>query len=235
MNLNPSIRLVAVATIAMTVIGCQPQGQSATVTGEDQKPVSEGDKVYYYVGTLIGKNLSGLELTPEQSEVVIRGVRESLAGTAEQLDDLTYQQKLQEIQIARQRSKSAPEREAASQYVAKMAAQEGAITTDSGLVYLELTAGEGESPTRQSVVRTHYTGTLRDGTVFDSSVDRGQPLEIPLASVIPCWTEGIAMMKVGGKARLTCPPDIAYGDGGSGPIPAGAALTFEVELLGIVK
>ncbi len=115
------------------------------------------------------------------------------------------------------------------------AAEEGAITTESGLVYLELVAGDGDSPNLASVVRAHYHGTLADGTVFDSSVQRGEPLVLPLNRVIKCWQEGIPMMKVGGKARLTCPPDIAYGSRAAGSIPPNSTLTFEVELLDIVR
>ena len=82
-------------------------------------------------------------------------------------------------------------------------------------------------------MKVHYHGTLRDGTVFDSSVQRGEPISFPLSGVIPCWTEGVQKMKVGGKAKLVCPSDTAYGDGGQGPIPGGAALMFEVQLLAI--
>jgi FKBP-type peptidyl-prolyl cis-trans isomerase FkpA len=109
------------------------------------------------------------------------------------------------------------------------------ITTSSGLVYLELVPGTGRSPTGNSVVRAHYHGTLADGTVFDSSVERGQPLELPLNRVIPCWQEGIPMMKEGGKSRLICPPAIAYGDRAVGSIPPGSTLTFEVELIEVVR
>jgi len=123
----------------------------------------------------------------------------------------------------------------ADAYLDAMAAEEGAITTDSGLVYRELVAGEGGSPNLGSVVRAHYHGTLADGTVFDSSVQRGEPLVIPLNRVIKCWQEGIPMMKVGGKAKLTCPAAIAYGSRAAGSIPPNSTLTFEVELLDIVR
>ena len=107
-------------------------------------------------------------------------------------------------------------------------------TTASGLVYQSLKDGSGASPKATDTVRVHYHGTLADGKVFDSSVQRGQPAEFPLNRVIPCWTEGVQMMKVGGKAKLTCPPQIAYGSrGAAGVIPPNATLTFEVELLGI--
>ena len=108
------------------------------------------------------------------------------------------------------------------------------VKTSSGLVYEELVAGTGRSPTINDVVRAHYHGTLADGLVFDSSVERGQPLELPLRRVIPCWQEGIPMMKEGGKARLTCPPGIAYGDRAVGSIPAGSTLTFDVELIEVL-
>ncbi len=108
-------------------------------------------------------------------------------------------------------------------------------TTSSGLIYRSLKDGAGASPTAADVVKVHYRGTLLDGKEFDSSYQRGQPAEFPLNRVIKCWTEGVAMMKVGGKAKLTCPPAIAYGERGTpgGPIPPNATLNFEVELLGI--
>jgi len=124
---------------------------------------------------------------------------------------------------------------AADAYLDAMAAEEGAVTTESGLVYRELMAGDGASPTLASVVRAHYHGTLADGTVFDSSVARGEPLVIPLNRVIKCWQEGIPMMKAGGKAKLTCPADIAYGSRAAGAIPPNSTLTFEVELLDILR
>ncbi|UCG73388.1 MAG: FKBP-type peptidyl-prolyl cis-trans isomerase [Chromatiales bacterium] len=109
------------------------------------------------------------------------------------------------------------------------------VKTKSGLVYEELVTGTGRSPAIDNVVLAHYHGTLADGTVFDSSVERGQPLELPLRQVIPCWQEGIPMMKEGGKARLTCPPGIAYGNRAVGSIPPGSTLTFEVELIQVVR
>ena len=107
------------------------------------------------------------------------------------------------------------------------------VTTPSGLVYQSLREGSGPSPATTDTVRVHYRGTFTDGREFDSSYKRGEPAEFPLNRVIKCWTEGVAMMKPGGKARLTCPPAIAYGEAGKGPIPANSTLLFEVELLGI--
>ncbi|MFO1224800.1 MAG: FKBP-type peptidyl-prolyl cis-trans isomerase [Burkholderiaceae bacterium] len=119
---------------------------------------------------------------------------------------------------------------------AKAAKEPGAVVTDSGLVFRSLKEGKGARPQATDVVRVHYRGTFPDGKEFDSSYARGQPAEFPLNRVIKCWTEGVQKLQVGGKARLTCPPAIAYGErGAGGVIPPNATLHFEVELLGIAK
>jgi FKBP-type peptidyl-prolyl cis-trans isomerase FkpA len=121
---------------------------------------------------------------------------------------------------------------------ASAAAKEaGAVVTPSGLVYRSLKDGKGASPTAADTVKVHYRGTFPDGKEFDSSYKRGEPIEFPLNGVIKCWTEGVQKMKVGGKAKLTCPSSIAYGErgAGGGVIPPNATLQFEVELLGIAK
>ena len=113
-------------------------------------------------------------------------------------------------------------------------AQTKPITTASGLVFESIKEGTGDSPKATDTVKVHYRGTLLDGKEFDSSYKRGEPTEFPLNRVIPCWTEGVQKMKVGGKAKLTCPPAIAYGSRGAGrAIPPNATLNFEVELLGV--
>lgn len=121
--------------------------------------------------------------------------------------------------------------------LARAAAAKGAQVTGSGLVYQALQEGKGAAPAATDVVRVHYRGSFPDGKEFDSSYQRGQPASFPLNRVIKCWTEGLQLMKVGGKAKLTCPSAIAYGARGTpgGPIPPNAVLQFEVELLGIEK
>lgn len=120
---------------------------------------------------------------------------------------------------------------------AALAAREpGAVVTPSGLVYRSLTDGKGASPAAADRVKVHYKGTLPDGTEFDSSYARNAPAEFPLNRVIPCWTEGVQRMKPGGKAKLTCPPAIAYGErGAGGVIPPNATLNFEIELLAVKR
>ncbi len=123
---------------------------------------------------------------------------------------------------------------AASDAANKTATAPGAVRTDSGLVYQSLQDGSGASPTATDTVRVHYRGTFPDGKEFDSSYRRNQAAEFPLDRVIKCWTEGVQKMQVGGKAKLTCPPAIAYGDkGAGGVIPPNATLHFEIELLGV--
>ena len=118
--------------------------------------------------------------------------------------------------------------------IGKAAAETGAVKTDSGMVYRSLTEGKGASPKATDIVQVHYKGTFPDGKEFDSSYKRGQPTEFPLNRVIKCWTEGVQRMKVGGKAKLTCPPSLAYGEkGAGGVIPPNATLQFEVELISI--
>ena len=113
-------------------------------------------------------------------------------------------------------------------------AGDGGEASESGLVITHVTEGTGPSPKATDVVMVHYHGTFPDGKVFDSSVERGQPARFPLNRVIPCWTEGVQEMKVGGKAKLVCPPEIAYGPRGAPPrIPPDATLHFEVELIEI--
>jgi FKBP-type peptidyl-prolyl cis-trans isomerase FkpA len=117
---------------------------------------------------------------------------------------------------------------------AAAAKEAGAVVTASGLVYRSLTAGKGASPAATDTVKVHYKGTFPDGKEFDSSYKRNEPTSFPLNRVIPCWTEGVQLMKIGGKAKLTCPASIAYGArGAGGVIPPNATLHFEIELLAI--
>jgi FKBP-type peptidyl-prolyl cis-trans isomerase FkpA len=123
---------------------------------------------------------------------------------------------------------------AANEAIDKAAKEKGAVKTPSGMVYRSLKDGKGKSPSAADTVEVNYRGTLTNGKEFDSSYKRNQSISFPLSRVIPCWTEGVKMMKVGGKAKLVCPPDLAYGSRGAGSdVPPNATLIFEVELLNI--
>ncbi|NJD91146.1 MAG: FKBP-type peptidyl-prolyl cis-trans isomerase [Geobacter sp.] len=122
----------------------------------------------------------------------------------------------------------------ANETIDKAAKEKGAVKTKSGLVYKSIKNGSGKSPTAANTVEVNYRGTLPDGKEFDSSYKRNQSISFPLNRVIPCWTEGVQMMKIGGKAQLVCPPELAYGARGAGrDVPPNATLIFEVELLAI--
>ena len=122
----------------------------------------------------------------------------------------------------------------ANDAIDKAAKEKGAVKTSSGMVYLSLKDGKGKSPSAASTVEVNYRGALTNGKEFDSSYKRNQSISFPLTGVIPCWTEGVQMMKAGGKAKLVCPPELAYGSRGAGSdVPPNATLIFEVELLTI--
>ncbi|HLF10330.1 MAG TPA: FKBP-type peptidyl-prolyl cis-trans isomerase [Gammaproteobacteria bacterium] len=194
---------------------------------------TDQDKTLYALGHVIGNNVREFSLTPAELAIVTAGLSDAVLGKESRVDLQTYGEKIQALAEQRAAAAAAAEKEASVQFLQQMAQEPGAQRNTSGLVYIPMTAGTGASPTAADTVRVHYHGTLRDGTVFDSSVQRGEPISFPLNGVIPCWTEGVQKMKVGGKSKLICPSQIAYGDSGQGPIPPGATLAFEVELLGI--
>jgi FKBP-type peptidyl-prolyl cis-trans isomerase FkpA len=194
---------------------------------------SEEQKTLYALGQAVGTQLEGFKLTAADVAIVSAGISDAVLGRQSKVDMETYGPKIQALAQERASAGAAAEKQASAAFVEQLAKEPGAQRSASGMVFIPVTAGTGASPTAEDTVRVHYHGTLRDGSVFDSSVQRNEPISFPLAGVIPCWTEGVQKMKVGGKAKLVCPSDTAYGDGGSGPIPGGAALVFEVELLAI--
>jgi FKBP-type peptidyl-prolyl cis-trans isomerase FkpA len=200
------------------------------------QPKTEEDKTFYALGLAISQNLAVFNLSEAELEMLKAGLTDGVLGNPHAVELPAYGPKLQELQRTRTAATAAKEKKAGEAFLAKAAAEKDAIKTPSGAVVTILRAGTGDSPQATDKVKVHYHGTLTDGTVFDSSVQRGEPITFPLNGVIRCWTEGLQQMKVGGKARLVCPPDTAYGDRGSPPrIKPGATLVFEVELLEIVK
>ena len=185
----------------------------------------------YNIGTQLG-DLRGFE--EDNVECILSGIKLALLDEPPEVPLAEYVPKASEL-IRVMQEKKAEEAAAAGEAALGVAAgEEGAKVTESGLVVLTLEEGSGASPTASDTVEVHYEGKLVDGTVFDSSYARGDPLTFPLSGVIKGWTEGLQLMKVGGKAKLTIPFDLAYGERGSPPaIPPKATLVFAVELLAI--
>lgn len=224
---------------ALPGAACQKPAAPAASPSPAAATMSEDEKAVLALGAAMGQQLAQqvkpLNLSPAELETFKKGLHASLAGEKPQYDIQQYGPKLQARAQAHSATQAAGEKQKSAAYRDAAAAEAGAVKLDSGVVYKQLSAGKGASPKPTDVVRVHYHGTLPDGKVFDSSVQRGQPAEFPLNRVIPCWTEGVQRMKVGEKARLVCPSETAYGDTGTpdGAIPPGATIVFEVELLAI--
>jgi FKBP-type peptidyl-prolyl cis-trans isomerase FkpA len=222
---------ITTAFIGLLIAATVAAGATAT---PDLK--TDDQKTLYALGLLISQNLSSFGLTEAEMEIVKAGLTDGVLGKDKKVDLQTYGPKVQALQQTRAAAVAANEKKAASAYLVKAAGEKGASKTASGVIITPIKAGTGASPKATDKVKVHYHGTLTDGTVFDSSVKRGEPATFPLNGVIPCWTEGVQQMKVGGKSRLVCPSELAYGDRGAPPmIRPGATLVFEVELLEIVK
>jgi FKBP-type peptidyl-prolyl cis-trans isomerase FkpA len=194
--------------------------------------MTDDEKTLYALGLVVQRSLRQFDLTAGELEVLKRALSDAAAGKpAVELTE--WGPRIDALARTRAARVAVREKAAAAQYVARAATQTGAVQSASGLVYQEVAAGTGESPKTSDTVKVHYRGTLTDGTEFDSSYARNEPATFRLQGVIPCWTEGLQKMKVGGKARLVCPSNIAYGDTGNQGIPGGAALVFDIELLEI--
>jgi FKBP-type peptidyl-prolyl cis-trans isomerase FkpA len=198
---------------------------------------TDDQKAIYGYGAQLAQQLSFLELSKDEIATFLAGFNDQSTGKSRvDLADPAQGAKLEAFYKGHMKNVLAHENDEAKKFIDKSAKEKGAVKTDSGLVYKEVAAGKGDSPGATDTVKVHYHGTLRDGTVFDSSKDRGEPVEFPLNGVIPCWTEGLQKMKTGGKSRLICPSSIAYGDNGAPPkIKPGAALAFDVELISVTK
>ena len=206
-----------------------------TVAAQTELKTDE-QKTLYALGLVLAQNLATFALSPADLEVVKAGLTDGLTNKEKKVDLQTYGPKIQELQKTRVAAAAGTERKAGQAFVDKAAAEKGAVKTQSGAIVTTVKPGTGAQPTANDKVKVHYHGTLTDGTVFDSSVQRGEPVTFPLNGVIKCWSEGVQQIKVGGKSRLVCPADTAYGDRGAPPvIKPGATLVFDVELLEIVK
>ena len=192
------------------------------------------EKLSYALGLLIGHNLQGMNIDGLVTAEFTRAVEHVLKGEKAEMTEVQAQGMVQEYMKEQQELAGREAREAGEKFLAENAKREGVTTTASGLQYKVLTDAIGQKPVATDSVRCHYEGRLIDGTVFDSSYQRGEPTSFPLQGVIKGWTEGLQLMSLGAKFRFFIPYELAYGaQGAGGAIPPYAALVFDVELLGI--
>jgi len=217
--------------LALALPACNQGGGGG---GGSVKLDNDDSKTLYALGLIVGRNLAGFNLTPAELDTVKAGLSDAATGKKAQVELETYGPKVNQLRNKRMTDKAEDEKKKGKTYEDTAAKEAGAERTPSGMVFKSLGGGTGEAPKATDTVKVNYKGTLTDGTEFDSSYKRGQPAEFPLMGVIPCWTEGVQKMKVGEKAKLVCPSNIAYGDQGRPPtIPGGATLVFEIELIGV--
>jgi FKBP-type peptidyl-prolyl cis-trans isomerase FkpA len=199
------------------------------------EPKTDDQKTLYAVGLVMARQLGVFELTPDELDYVKQGLTDGATGKTPLVDMEAYKPKIQKMAVARRDAQGEKLAAQSRGYLEKAAKEKGAVKTASGLVYVPLKEGKGANPASTDAVKVNYRGTFLDGKEFDSSYTAGKPAEFKLNQVIKCWTEGVQMMKPGGKAKLVCPPEIAYGERGSGAIPGNATLVFEVELVEVSK
>lgn len=221
-------------TIATLIIGVLLLGVSGPAGAADTTLKTDDDKVLYTLGFMLSRQIAPFGLTDKEIEIVKVGLADGALGKEKKVDPEQFGPKISEFAKTRMAAAGEVEKKKGAEFVTKFAAEKGVEKLPSGVLYQEQKAGTGENPKPTDKVKVNYRGTLLDGTEFDSSYKRNQPAEFPLNGVIKCWTEGVAKMKPGGKAKLVCPADVAYGDRGAPPnIKPGSTLIFEVELLEI--
>nr|NIS39761.1 FKBP-type peptidyl-prolyl cis-trans isomerase [Desulfuromonadales bacterium] len=233
---KPFCKLLILMTLSLFIftVGCQAEQKSVELKTLEQK-------ASYGIGLDFGKQMTESDLGLDQA-ALIQGVKDGFGDgeaklSAEELEAVKAEfiTKLQTERETEMKAAAEKNLQKGQTFLKENADKEGVKTTESGLQYKVLTAGSGESPSQEDTVKVHYKGTLIDGTVFDSSYDRGQPAEFPVKGLIPAWQEALPMMKEGAKWKLFAPSDLAYGDKGAGQvIGPNEVLIFEMELIEIL-
>jgi FKBP-type peptidyl-prolyl cis-trans isomerase len=217
-----------ITLIALPAGAADPPASSVT-------PRTSDDKIMYALGLSLAERVQEFELSPEELALVQAGLQDGVAGGDTQVSLAQWAPRVEKKLQLRREQIALRQRQEAAGYLSAAAAEAGAVKRASGLIFRELRAGTGPRPAASDRVKVHYQGTRIDGSVFDSSIERGRPSTFGLDGVIRCWTEALQMMQAGAKAKLVCPAAIAYGRKGlPGRIKPGATLTFDVELLEIL-
>jgi FKBP-type peptidyl-prolyl cis-trans isomerase FkpA len=230
MRIRTTLLALSVLLLAAPTVRADDAAPAAPAASSPELS-TDAQKAAYAIGYALYRNLATFDLTPDELAIVEHAMSDAAAGKTPVVTLEEARPMIEAMRKERMEKKLAEEKVAGAKLIEAAAAEPGAVKTESGMVYLETRAGTGESPQPDDMVKVNYRGTLADGTEFDSSYKRNQPAEFALNRVIKCWTEGLARMKAGGKAKLVCPADLAYGDRGRPMIAPGATLTFEVELL----
>lgn len=231
-----SLRVTLLAAATAAAVGF------SSIALANDKLETEKDKISYVIGLQIAGSLAQIK-DEVDLKVLMRGIEVGLSGEEPAITEeeamavqQSFSERLQAKRAAEMQAAAQKNREEGEAFLAQNKSKRGVVTTESGLQYQVVTQGTGPRPAATDTVRVHYTGTLLDGTKFDSSHDRGQPAQFALNAVIPGWTEGLQLMPVGSKYTLWLPSELGYGDRGTpGPIGPNATLVFEVELLEIVS
>jgi FKBP-type peptidyl-prolyl cis-trans isomerase len=217
---------------AVILAGCGGTGKtesgSAPAEGGIDKDAS------YALGMNLGSNLKENGVIPD-SEEFFKGFKDAIGGEKTRFTAQEAEMRIQQAFMAQQEKQNSELAQKENEFLAETSKKPGINITGSGLMYEVISEGSGPKPAATDTVRVNYEGKLSDGTVFDSSYARGQPVEFPLNGVIPGWTEGVQLMNTGSKYRLYIPSALGYGDSGTGPIPPHSPLVFEVELIDIIK
>ena len=223
------LAIVAVGAAALT--SCNEGSDSM----EGAALTTNWDSLSYSIGISVGNGLKGQQLSDVSPKVIAQGINDVLDSTA-LIDDEEANAIIGAFMDKKRNEKSAKATSASEGFLEENAKNPDVVTTGSGLQYIVIQEGTGDKPSSTDKVKVHYHGTLVNGNVFDSSVDRGEPIEFPVNGVIPGWVEGLQLMSVGSKYKFFIPSELAYGERGAGQmIGPGETLIFEVELLGITK
>jgi FKBP-type peptidyl-prolyl cis-trans isomerase len=232
----------ALAPMALALLtACQPPAEQAPADAPLTLDTPES-RLSYGVALRMGQRMKADDMVVDV-EAYAAGLRDAMEDNDPKLSDeeiqaemMAFQQRIEAEQQAAREQLATENAEAGAAYLAENAQRDGVMVTDSGLQYEVIEPGEGPNPTPEDSVEVHYEGTLIDGTVFDSSIQRGQTVTFGVTQVIAGWTEALQLMKPGAKFKLHIPPELAYGPGGAGNlIGPNATLIFDVELVSIVE